>query len=222
MNIWNQVCETNPSETKKVDFGRKFTAIDAYAQIRKATELFGPYGATWGLFNIAHTFIEGTTMVLVTGDFRYPYDKGTANFVISSSILYVSDKGKTDDDFAKKVETDLITKALSRLGFNADVFLGKFDDNRYVQQMAQKFSQVSPEPLDMHKVNKATSFLKEQIDVDIIEETHDKVKRAWEKLTNDERLKVQEGLKDKAPDCNKMYSTLLKEYLAFDPSISGT
>ena len=32
--------------------------------------------------------------------------------------------------------TDATTKALSKLGYNADVFLGKFDDNKYVQEQA--------------------------------------------------------------------------------------
>ena len=46
-----------------------------------------------------------------------------------------------NDDFAKKVETDTLTKALSKLGFNADIFLGKFDDTKYVEQMKQEFKE---------------------------------------------------------------------------------
>jgi len=38
----------------------------------------------------------------------------------------------------KKATTDGITKCLSMLGFNADVFLGKFDDNKYVQELKNK------------------------------------------------------------------------------------
>ena len=37
--------------------------------------------------------------------------------------------------------TDFTTKALSKLGFNADIFLGKFDDTKYVQQMKQEFKE---------------------------------------------------------------------------------
>ena len=55
-------------------------------------------------------------------------------FPIHSSIKY-SVNGRVDDDFAKKVATDALTKGLSKLGFNADVFLGKFDDNKYVNQL---------------------------------------------------------------------------------------
>ena len=43
---------------------------------------------------------------------------------------------KPDEDAVKKAVTDGLTKCLSYLGFNADVFLGLFDDNKYVQAAA--------------------------------------------------------------------------------------
>lgn len=132
MRLWTSVCETNPYNTKQVSYGkRSFTAIDAYSQILRATEEWGPYGGRWVLNKISYQFIEGADLALVGGMFIYP----GGSFPLSSSIKY-----KQDDEFAKKVETDLITKALSRLGFNADVFLGKYDDNRYVQSMKEKAS----------------------------------------------------------------------------------
>ncbi len=45
-----------------------------------------------------------------------------------------------DADFAKKIETDALTKALSKIGFNADVFMGRYDDVKYVNEMAEEFS----------------------------------------------------------------------------------
>ena len=50
------------------------------------------------------------------------------------------------DECRKKLLTDLRSKCLSTLGFNSDVFEGKFDDNRYVQNLtnnkglAEKYS----------------------------------------------------------------------------------
>ena len=35
--------------------------------------------------------------------------------------------------------TDALTKAFSHLGVSADVFLGLFDNNKYVQEMKAKF-----------------------------------------------------------------------------------
>ena len=38
----------------------------------------------------------------------------------------------------------MTTKALSKLGFNADVFLGKYDDNKYVAKMKEEFAEPKP------------------------------------------------------------------------------
>lgn len=215
LELWNKVCETNPADTKQVSFGRKFTAIDAYSQIRSATKQFGAYGENWGIREINHTFVPGTTMVLAVGTFFIPNGES----VISSSIFYVSEKGKPDDDFAKKLETDMITKALSRLGFNADVFLGKFDDNKYVAAMNEKAKKtMDTKPIDLERVDTAAKFFKEQIDKDQIDETYEIIQAAYNRLTSDEQIEAYSYLKDKAPDCNKMYSTLLKEYLAYIPA----
>jgi len=61
----------------------------------------------------------------------------------ASAKLYMGKDFKTgepklDDDCVKKVVTDALTKGLSKLGFNADVFLGKYDDNKYVQDLKDK------------------------------------------------------------------------------------
>ena len=48
MVLWNLVSKTNPKHTKKVKFGREFTAIDPHSQIMEATKMFGPAGQGWG------------------------------------------------------------------------------------------------------------------------------------------------------------------------------
>ena len=54
----------------------------------------------------------------------------------------------------KKMETDVTTKALSKLGFNADVFMGLYDDNRYVNQMKEEFNPVpKAQPKVIEKIN---------------------------------------------------------------------
>ncbi len=64
-----------------------------------------------------------------------------------------------NNDPCKKARTDALTKGLSELGFNADVFLGLYDDNKYVAERqaeeqgspSEVTDQQSPEPppLDM-------------------------------------------------------------------------
>lgn len=146
MYIWDQVCETDPQYTKEVEFGnRKFHTIDAYYQIRKATELWGPYGHKWGLRDIHFDRMGESPMFMVSARFEYPVETdgepGSANFEIRTAISCTTGRdSKPDSDFAKKAETDLITKSLSRLGFNTDVFLGQFDDNKYVSRMKERYS----------------------------------------------------------------------------------
>lgn len=155
LELWNRVSRTDVDSTKKVEFGRKFTAIDAYSQIQKATEEFGPYGGAWGLYEITYTPVAESSMMMVSGVFKYP----TGEFPLTTGIIY-SKSGKPDEDFPKKAETDLITKALSRLGFNADVFLGKFDDNKYVQETKAQLI----EEARLKKVNEAIEKHRKTID----------------------------------------------------------
>jgi hypothetical protein len=59
--------------------------------------------------------------------------------------LYIDKNEKMKDkDLMKKATTDGITKCLSCMGFNADIFLGKFEDNKYVQQMTAEHA---PKPV---------------------------------------------------------------------------
>lgn len=72
---------------------------------------------------------------------------------------------------------------------------------------------VSGDVVDMDKVGKAINYIKQQIDEDDPDHAANNLRSAWERLTSDEQLKVHEGLKDKAPGTNRMYKTLLKDYL---------
>jgi len=129
MALWNQVCETDPAITSTVNRRGGFTAIDAQAQIKRATELWGPYGGDWGMKNCKYEYIrdagDGTGNILeaiLEATFYCP----VAEFEISTDIAYVP-----GNDSRKKLLTDATTKALSKLGFNSDVFEGKFDGDKY-------------------------------------------------------------------------------------------
>ena len=56
--------------------------------------------------------------------------------------------GSVDEDAAKSAVTDALTKCLSYLGFNADVFLGKYDDNKYVQNLRQEKQKSQPKRVE--------------------------------------------------------------------------
>tara|TARA_R110000851_G_scaffold120189_2_gene248420 strand:- start:3190 stop:3822 length:633 start_codon:yes stop_codon:yes gene_type:complete len=143
LKLWDSVCVTDPAMTKKANVGgNKITSIKPQYQIKMATEAFGPYGTTWGFSDIEYNYsLEHYGLVVFKATFFFP----EGEFVISNSIKIWKDNAKTklDDDFAKKCETDALTKALSKLGFNADIFMGYFDDMRYVEQAASMTAQKS-------------------------------------------------------------------------------
>ena len=139
MKVWELVDKTNPAYTKKVSTRGGFTAIDAMYQTKKATEVFGMYGKGWGLSETKFNFdmLEATGMIIHEAIFFYVQDEKTYYFPIHNAIKPIIGT-KADEDWPKKVETNTISKALSRLGFCADVFMGDFDDQDYVENRSNE------------------------------------------------------------------------------------
>ena len=132
MKLWDAVCTTNPENTKHVNQRGGFTAIDAQSQFQSATEQFGAFGIGWGVKDANISPILQDKVLIYTAILWYKYGGESGEFPIETSIQIATDR--VDGDAVKKLSTDAITKGLSRLGFNADVFLGKFDDNRYTEE----------------------------------------------------------------------------------------
>lgn len=157
--LWNRVEKTNPAHTKDAKIGQlSIKAINAQSQIKEATKQFGTYGNTWGLKNLKYSFMDiGTTkMAMLGAEFYYPDGEFEIHTTLKIAYMTQDANGylKIDDDFMKKMETDVTTKALSKLGFNADVFMGLYDDNRYVNQMKEEFKQASqPQPKPIVRIN---------------------------------------------------------------------
>lgn len=140
LELWNKVEKTNPNYTKKAKVGgMSITAIAPQYQIMMVTEQFGVYGKTWGFKNIEldYSLVEKYDMVVFKGTFFFP--EGQFEIVNSSKLFMDRNKKMLDDNFAKKIETDTLTKAISKLGFNADIFLGKFDDVKYLNEVKEEF-----------------------------------------------------------------------------------
>lgn len=126
LDFWNSVEETDPDYVQEVEYGaRKFTSVDAYYRLKRATELWGPYGKTWGLKDIEYRFVNDLAVL------KCVFHSPLGEFPISNAI-------RVEPDFAKKIETDTITKALSRLGMCADVYMGRFEDERYVTALRER------------------------------------------------------------------------------------
>jgi hypothetical protein len=138
MALWSQVCETNPKYTKEVNFGRKFTSINAQYQLMCATEQFGACGDGWGVSDENFYMVTDGLLGYQATFWWRGEDQQVKTFAINSSIATHNKSGKLDDDCFKKVSTDALTKGLSKLGFSADIFLGDWDDNKYVSKPTPK------------------------------------------------------------------------------------
>jgi len=156
LKLWKSVEETDPNHTKKANVkGNKITSIAPQYQIKLATEKFGSYGGRWGFKELKYDYtLSNIGMIVLNAVFFYP--KG--EFPITNSVQLYRDGAMTkiDDDFAKKVETDTLTKALSKLGFNADIFMGRYDDTKYFNEMVEKYK--TPEPLPLIESEKFDKY----------------------------------------------------------------
>jgi hypothetical protein len=155
LSIWNQVEKTDTRFTKKAKVnGQDITSLSGTAMVMKATELFGPVGIGWGWKVIEERFDDGHEIYAGEGDKRVCIGREIGH-TLKISLWFTQDgqRGEieqygctryqyktsygmtTDGEAPKKSLTDAIKKALSMLGFSADVFLGMFDDQNYVQQL---------------------------------------------------------------------------------------
>lgn len=201
MELWEKVETSDFDSTKPVNDGKRtFTAIDAYAQIKKATELWGAYGSVWLLDDMKFFYNTYDELVL-EAVFHYPGGK----FPVATDISVLTTKGGKTRDTHKKLMTDAITKSLSYLGFNADVFLGRFDDNKYVEALKSDFEKERLAKEEAEKTRAAqdwtNEFLKKLIDLD-----HEKVVQ----LVKDNE-KFLFSLKNKYPDLYKIIDEAIED-----------
>jgi len=136
LDLWKSVEKTDPSFTKHVKARGGYTSIDATYQAMKATEQFGIYGKGWGLESIEYdsTLLDKTNMIICRAVFFYTIKGDRFSFPLCNAISPMNGS-KADEDFCKKLETNTISKALSKLGFSADVFMGKFENEDYLSNL---------------------------------------------------------------------------------------
>jgi hypothetical protein len=153
LEVWQRVEKTDPAFTKGFSRGGGFkgTATNATYLARKATEIFGPCGIGWGVTVLNEQFVEGAPLaegvraVIHKLHVRLWYvldgKRGEVEHFGQTEFVYKNKNGlQTDEEAPKKSLTDAMSKCLSLLGFSADIFLGLYDDNKYVQGLREEFS----------------------------------------------------------------------------------
>lgn len=152
--LWLNTEKTNPEDCKTVTQGQfKFTSIDTYTRIKKATEMFGPFGIGWGITETKDSYevvqlnpnAYHEAKLVYRADLWYIWNGQRGQMPIVADIdlyFYSKERGARKNSEAwKKVKTDALTKGLSMLGFNADVYMGLFEDQDYVLTMKMEFAE---------------------------------------------------------------------------------
>lgn len=160
--LWDRLGRTDPAHTKtfKRAGGFSGTAIKPMWSYRRMTEEFGPCGVGWGInkpeFQVVPAGEE--TLVFCTVGIWYVSDDidDKAQFKNTISEVYgvggdkvvakFSTGPRTDDEAFKKAFTDAVTNALKLIGVGADVHMGMFDDNKYVNTVAKEFQEAKEPP----------------------------------------------------------------------------
>ena len=151
--LWDILGRTDPAHTKAFTRGGGFkgTAIKPMWSYRRMTEEFGPCGQGWGVGEPVFQVVpatEGEMLVYCTASIWYGEEKSTVYGVGGDKVVGKNKYGLSSDDEAfKKAFTDAVTNALKLIGVGADVHMGMFDDNKYVNTMREEFSEApAPKP----------------------------------------------------------------------------
>lgn len=141
LDLWDSVKETDVTQIKQVKQRGGYTSIRPQYQLQEATRVFGSYGKGFGFKSVDMDLSLTSTLgvVVVNAVFFYISDGEKHEFPITNS--WPSKMGeRVDPDFIKKAETNTLGKALSKLGFNADIYMGQFEDPNYVDYIAYEQS----------------------------------------------------------------------------------
>lgn len=186
LDLWSSVEKTDTQHTKHVNQRGGYTAISPQYQLKQATDKFGPYGKGFGLSesNFDMSIYELDGVVIHKAVFFYVLDGTKELFPITNAIQAAKQtkNGKfVDVDFAKKVETNTVSKALSKLGFNADIFMGLFEDIDYLNELNNEMA-----------VNKAVN--KEEEKAKQAQALNDDVLKVIKQIDEATTLSIVEGL----------------------------
>lgn len=141
---WNRFADIDPKFTKPIT-GKQYKGTSPNPQyvIRCLTEMFGPVGQGFGWRVMAEEFREigGETLHWCRIEFWHTDRANVVESYGQTKAAYVTSGGKqmVDEDAPKKSLTDAIIKAASWVGIGANIFLGRWDDQKYVAHVEAEY-----------------------------------------------------------------------------------
>jgi len=130
LDLWNSIAVPDRHYLKTVSFGqRSFISIDPQYQIMKMTKIFGPVGVGWG-YDVEYDYPTNGDIIIIVAKVtiwtKLPENKFGP--IAGTRTFWHKDMKRPAEDAGKMALTDALTKGLSHLGCDADVFLGKHDN----------------------------------------------------------------------------------------------
>lgn len=144
LSIWNKHADIDPKYTKPIT-GKPYkgTSPNPHYIIRCMTEMFGPVGVGFGWEVVAEGFQPLGDEVLHWCRIRFwhtdPQSPGFSAYGQTKALMKTKSGLMLDEDAPKKSLTDAITKAAGQVGVAANIFLGRWDDSRYVEQVNAEY-----------------------------------------------------------------------------------
>lgn len=142
--LWERFADIDPEFAKPIT-GKPYNGTSPNPQyvIRCLTELFGPVGQGFGWRVVAEDFTEmgGETIHWCRIEFWHTDRANVVESYGQTRAAYVTSRGKqvVDEDAPKKSLTDAVVKAASWVGVCANIFLGRWDDQKYVAKVNEEY-----------------------------------------------------------------------------------
>lgn len=167
LKLWELVERTDPTQTKLIT-GKPYrgTSPKPYFLIHEATKVFGPCGIGWG-FTIVSERVEdggkaGDKLHIAHVRVWYLWDdkRGEVEHIGQTMFSGTNKNGLyTDEDAPKKSVTDALVKALSMIGFAGDIFMGRYDDSKYVNDLVEDFKPAKEPSVSERYISEAATFI---------------------------------------------------------------
>lgn len=146
LRLWNAFADIDPAYTKPIK-GKPYRGTSPNPQyvIRCLTEMFGPVGEGFGWEVMAEGFQNLGDEVLHWCRISFWHssnpDRRFEAYGQTKALMKTSSGMMSDEDAPKKSMTDAIVKAASQIGIASNIFLGRWDDQKYVTSVADAFAQ---------------------------------------------------------------------------------
>jgi hypothetical protein len=139
LKTWEQVSRVPKEHLKPFDKGTfKGTAIKPMWFIKTMTELAGPAGTGWEVLKPDFTTERAGDDILVFCTVGVKLFGSAPVYGVGGDYLYRAKSNRSDDEAYKKAYTDALTNALVKFGVGADIHMGLWDGNKYVDEKPEE------------------------------------------------------------------------------------